>query len=108
LKVLDPLDMRALNEWEMTAQEKEDIHQVQERAGMVVEEDDTNTERVATTVAAVGEGQQRPLWIWFTGNSEEGTNDPMTQAGVFYLFSAMTSLLTGAVALHVEWAKAMA
>jgi hypothetical protein len=81
LKVLEQSDVRVLNEREMTAQEKEDIRRVRERIGVVVETDIANQERVVTTMAAVGEGQRRPSWIWFTGNVHEDVDDPLTQAG---------------------------
>jgi hypothetical protein len=81
LKVLEKSDVRALNERELTAQEKEEIRRVRERNGVVAEADDINAERVVAQVAAVGEGQRRPSWIWFTGNAHEGMDDPLTWAG---------------------------
>jgi hypothetical protein len=81
LKVLEQSDVRALNERELTAQEKEDVRRVRERIGLVVEADVANQERVAATAAAVGEGQRRPSWIWFTGNIHEDVDDPLTRAG---------------------------
>jgi hypothetical protein len=81
LQVLEQSDVRALNERELTAQEKEDIRRVRERAGVVLEVDEVDTERVIATVAAVGEGQRRPSWIWFAGHSLEDVNDPLTRAG---------------------------
>ena len=81
LKVLEKSDVRALNERELTAQEKEEIRRVRERNGIVAEADDINAERVVAQVAAVGEGQRRPSWIWFTGNAHEGMDDPLTWAG---------------------------
>ena len=84
LRVLERSDVRALNEREMTAKEKEDIRRVQDRAQAEVRgEDDASTERVVATVAAVGEGQRRPPWIWFSGNLQEGADDPIAQAGEF-------------------------
>ena len=82
LRVLEPSDVRALNEREMTVQEKEDIRRVRERAGAtsVVCVDNASTERVVATASAVGEGQRRPSWIWFSGNLQEGENDPITRA----------------------------
>lgn len=79
--MLEQSDVRALNERELTAQEKEDIRRVRERAGVVVETDEVNTERVVAAVATVGEGQRRPSWIWFAGHSLEDVNDPLTRAG---------------------------
>jgi len=55
--------VRALNEWAMTAQEKEDICRLWERAGVVAEADDVGAERIVATVAAIGEGEERPSWI---------------------------------------------
>jgi hypothetical protein len=108
LRVLEPSDVRALNEREMTAQEKEDIRRVQERAGVVTDMDEVDTEKVVATVAAVGEGLWRPSWIWFSGGGQEGENDPLTRAGEFLPFLSWYDLLMGATALRVEWAKAMA
>ena len=82
LRVLEVSDVRALNEREMTAQEKDDIRRVQDKVG-VVGEDDVSPERVVTTAAAVGEGQRRPSWIWSSGNLQEGADDPITRAGAF-------------------------
>jgi hypothetical protein len=50
---------------------------------MVVDADEANAERVVARVAAVGEGQRRPSWIWFTGNMHEGVDDPLTRAGKY-------------------------
>jgi hypothetical protein len=83
LKVLEQSDVRALNERELTAQEKEDIRHLRERNGVVAEAEDINMERVVGHVAAVGEGQRRPSWIWFTGNVHEGMDDPFTRAGEY-------------------------
>jgi hypothetical protein len=65
LQVLERSDVRALNERQMTQQEKDDIEQVRLRVGVNV--DDIEDERVVMTVAAIGEGQRRPSWIWFSG-----------------------------------------
>jgi hypothetical protein len=108
LRVLEPSDVRALNEREMTAQEKEDIRRVRQRAGVVMDTDEVGTERVVATVAAVGEGLRRPSWIWFSGGGQEGVNDPLTRAGEFPLVYFWYDLLMGVAALRVEWAKAMA
>ena len=81
LKVLEQSDVRALNERELTAQEKEDVRRLRERNGVVVEAEEVHSERVLATVAAVGEGQRRPSWIWFTGSVHEDVDDPLTRAG---------------------------
>ena len=78
LQVLEQSDVRALNERELTAQEIEDICRVWKQAGVVVEAHDLCAERVVTTVTSIGEGQQRPLWIWFTKGWNEGTDDLVT------------------------------
>lgn len=110
LQVLEQSDVRALNERELTAQEKEDIRRVRERGGVVVELDDANAERLVTSVAVVGEGQRRPSWIWFTGVLHEDLDDPLTHAGeynvIFWL--ALYALMVFIIALRVEWAKAKA
>ena len=79
LQVLERSDVRALNERQMTRQEKDDIERVRLRAGVNV--DDIEDERVVATVAAVGEGQRRPSWIWFSGNNHEDMDDPLTRKG---------------------------
>jgi hypothetical protein len=95
LQVLEHSDVRALNERELTAQEKEDIRRVREKAGIIVDGDEVNAERVAATVAAVGEGQRRPSWIWFTGNSFEDMNDPLTRAGKSKVCFLLIQLIKG-------------
>ena len=107
LRVLEPSDVRALNERDMTAQEKEDIQRVRERSG-ATSVGDASTERVATTAAAIGEGQRRPLWIWFSGNLQEDENDTITRAGEVQLLLYGYDLLMGTVGLGVEWAKTKA
>jgi len=84
LQVLAASDIRALNEREMTAQEKKDIRRVKGKTALTGEDDVTET--VVATAAAVGEGLRRPSWIWFSGNLQEGADDPITRAGVFLLF----------------------
>lgn len=107
LQVLAASDVRALNEREMTAQEKEGIRRVRGRAG-VTGVDDASTERVVATAAAIGEGLRRPSWIWFSGNLQEGADDPITRAGVFLLLLYEDYSLVGTIALGVEWAKTKA
>jgi hypothetical protein len=97
-----------LNERELSAQEKEDIRRMRERSGVVVDEEDVDTERVTATVAAVGEGQRRPSWIWFIGNAHEGLNDPLTRTGEYPFISIPVHLLISSTVLRVEWAKAQA
>ena len=85
LQVLAASDVRALNEREMTAQEKEDIRRVSGKTAFTGE-DDMSTETVVATAAAIGEGLRRPSWIWFSGNLQEGADDPITRAGVILFF----------------------
>jgi hypothetical protein len=75
---------------------------------VVVEADDMRAERVVATVAAVGEGERRLSCIWSTGTWHKGVDDPMTWAGELSLIFSYYSLLIGATALRVEWAKSMA
>lgn len=86
LRILEQSDVRALNERELTAQEQEDIRRVRERNGVVMEAVDIHSEKALATVAAVGEGQHRPLWIWFTGNTHEDMDDPLTRAGKYSIY----------------------
>lgn len=80
LKVLEKSDVRALNERELTAQEKDEVHKLREWLGTVAH--DVDDERVLGQVAAVGEGQRRPSWIWFTDcGGSESMNDPLTRQG---------------------------
>jgi hypothetical protein len=85
LKPLELSDVRALNKQELMAQEKEDICHLREKYGVVVEAEEAQSERVLSTVAAVGEGQRRPSWIWFTGNVHEAVDDPLTRAGSYII-----------------------
>ena len=92
LRVLERTDVRALNEREMTAKEKDDVRRMQNRAQAgATGEDDASTESVVATAAAVGEGQRRPPWIWFSGNLQEGADDPIARAGeISLLYTSMT------------------
>jgi hypothetical protein len=83
--VLEQSDVRALNERELTVQEKEEIRRVRERGGVIVEEEDANAERVIAGTVAVGEGQRRPSWIWYSGNSHESVDDPLTRLGKHHI-----------------------
>lgn len=91
LKILHHSDVRALNERQLNEQEKEDIRRVRERGGGNV--DSIDEERVIVTAAAVGEGQRRPSWIWFSGNEHENMQDPLTKMGKYNL-SHYRSILT--------------
>ena len=81
LKVLEKSDVRALNERELNQEEQDEQYRLRQRLGIVV--DDIQDERVVVQVAAIGEGQQRPSWIWFTGGgTAESMNDPLTRQGM--------------------------
>ena len=82
LQVLLKSNVRALNERQLTEQEKEDIHRVRARGGGNV--DNIEDERAVATVTEVGEGQCRPSWIWFSGHSLENMNDLLMRAGGHY------------------------
>ncbi|KZP14909.1 hypothetical protein FIBSPDRAFT_751237, partial [Athelia psychrophila] len=51
-------DVRALNERELTQQEKDEMR---------------------SAAASVGEGHRKPSWIWYTGVRQEELDDPMTR-----------------------------
>ena len=67
----------------MMEKEKDDILRVRMRGGGTM--DNLDDERALATVAAVGEGQRRPSWIWYSGNSHENMGDPLTQIGMLLL-----------------------
>lgn len=89
LQALQPSDVRALNERELTAQEKEDIRRMRIKAGRPVETVDD--ERASVAGAVVGDGQRKPSWIWYTGNVAEDIKDPMTRAGERYYLLELLS-----------------
>ena len=81
LKVLEKSDVHALNERELNREEQDEQHRLRQRLGIVV--DHIQDERVVAQVAAVGEGQRRPSWIWFTGGgTAESMDDPLTCQGM--------------------------
>ena len=81
LQVLHRSDVRALNERQMTEQEKDDIRRIRMRGGGPT--DNLDDARAVATVAAVGEGQRRPSWIWYSGNNHENMKDPLMRIGMF-------------------------
>ena len=106
LQVLEKSDVRALNERQITEQEKDDILRVRMRGGRNT--DNLDDERAIATVAAVGEGQRRPSWIWYSGNSHENIDDSVTRIGMLYSQSSTMDSTDSLIALRVEWAKAKA
>lgn len=97
LKVLEKGDVRALNERELTAQEKDEVRKVRQRGGVIVDEDALEDERVASTGVVVGDGQRRPSWIWYQGDQAENIQDPRTRIGEYSLYSMRDNVLTGLV-----------
>lgn len=83
LQVLEKSDIRALNERELTQQEKSEVAAVHAANGVITSVD-LEDERRASTLA-VGQGARAPSWIWFSGVNCEGLDDPMTRKGTFYI-----------------------
>ena len=81
--MLEKSDVRALNERQLTEQEKEDIRRVCAWTGGDL--DNVEDERVIATVAAVSEGQRKPSWIWFLGHDLENMDEPLTRKGELYI-----------------------
>ncbi|KZP12467.1 hypothetical protein FIBSPDRAFT_961413 [Athelia psychrophila] len=87
LQVLNNQDVRALNERELTQQEKNEANAVHVKNGVVTPLD-LETECRAAAAVSVGEGHRAPSWIWFRGLVAEQLDDPLTRK-----------------ALRVEWVK---
>lgn len=83
LQNLEQSDIRALNERELTEQEKAEVAAVHKANGVITSVDIEDQRRRATLT--VGEGARRPSWIWFTGLQHEGLDDPMTRKGALYV-----------------------
>jgi hypothetical protein len=87
LPVLNPGDVRALNERQLTEQEKVEERQVRARSDTNVgttdkdNEDDLADIRVVTKPVEIGEGARRPSWIWFQTSGREDMSDPLMRAG---------------------------
>lgn len=73
-------DVRALNERELTQQEKDEAVAMRFKNG-VVSAKDIEDERKQQAAVSVGEGRRKPSWIWYTGVIHEGLDDPMTRKG---------------------------
>ena len=56
-------------------------------------DDEVDDEQVPTTPAAVGASQQRPSWIWFTGNICENIQDPVTCTGEYFFEAFLGSIV---------------
>jgi hypothetical protein len=99
LPVLNPDDVRALNERQLTEQEKVEERRVRAKRGIAVgateedEEEDLADIRVVAKPAEVGEGARRPSWIWFQSIGHEDMSDPLMRAGMshkyIFLFIAL-------------------
>jgi hypothetical protein len=87
LPVLNPGDVCALNERQLTEQEKVEERQVRARSDTNVgttdedNEDDLADIRVVAKPAEIGEGARRPSWIWFQTSGREDMSDPLMRAG---------------------------
>lgn len=80
LAPLQQSDVRALNERELTQQEKDEMLAIRLKNG-VVSAKDVEDERTQQAAISVGEGRRKPSWIWYTGVIHEGLDDPMTRKG---------------------------
>jgi hypothetical protein len=97
--VLNPGDVRALNECQLTEQEKVEERRVRAKRGITVgateedEEEDLADIRVVAKPAEVREGACRPSWIWFQSIGHDNMNDPLMRAGkshkYIFLFIAL-------------------
>lgn len=81
LQVLNNQDVRALNERELTQQEKNEANAVHVANGVVTPLD-LETERRTQAAVSVGEGHRAPSWIWFRGFTAEKLDDPLTRKGM--------------------------
>jgi hypothetical protein len=70
--------------------------------------DNIEDERAVATVTAVGKGQHRPSWIWFSGHNLENMNDLLTHAGEPHYLLLLPTTTELFLALQVEWAGAKA
>jgi hypothetical protein len=90
LQVLNPSDVRALNERELTEQEKDEERRVRAKRGQEKDSEDEEEEvgdiRVVAKPAEVGEGRRRPSWIWFSASNSEDMQDPTMRAGELILY----------------------
>ena len=90
LPVLNPGDVRALNERQLTEQEKAEERRVRAKRGVNVgttdedDEEDLHDIRVVAKPADIGEGACRPSWIWFQTSGHEDMDDPLMCAGEWY------------------------
>jgi len=97
LQVLNQSDVRALNERELTEQEKYEERRVRARHENQRKDSDEEEEigdiRVVAKPAEVGEGQRKPSWIWFSTSRGEDMQDSTMRAGEFlFVFMRKSSI----------------
>lgn len=80
LQVLDPADVRALNERQLNAQEV--LEQTRLRARLGTTPIPVEDGRRVVQPASLGEGHRRPSWIWMSGMNPESADDPLTLQGM--------------------------
>jgi hypothetical protein len=84
--------VRALNERELTEQEKDEERRVCVKQGAEMEDSKDEDEVVADICvvakpAEVGESRRKPSWIWFSTSSGDDMQDPTMRAGEHILSS---------------------
>lgn len=83
LQVLEDGDIRALNERELTQDEKNAQAALHLKNGIVTVVDTELADQARRTQksVSVGEGHRAPSWIWFTNVGVEKISDPLTRKG---------------------------
>lgn len=85
LQVLNQSDVHALNERELTVQEKNEERRARATCDSQGEDADEEEEvddiRVVAKPTEVGEGRRQPSWIWFSTSCSEDMQDPTMRAG---------------------------
>lgn len=84
LQVLHRSDVRALNERQLNAQEHLEEERLRARLGTAPTP--VGNERRVIQPASLGEGHRRPSWIWMSGATAEGVDDPLTLKGAHIHF----------------------
>lgn len=90
LQVLQPSDVRGLNERSLNDQEKEEERQTRVKAGLP--EDDIDDVRIIAKPVAVGEGARRPSWLWFSSSTGEDMSDPIMRACEWFQLTSLPLL----------------
>lgn len=83
LQVLEDGDIRALNERELTREEKNAQESLHRKNGIVTLVDTELADQARRTQksVSVGEGHRASSWIWFTNVGVEKISDPLTRKG---------------------------